>query len=411
MRCFLLLMLLPVQLVFSQDQLTIKEALDYALKNNPDLNQSTEARNKASLMRYTSLGLQPLKLSFMQEGMPELSGSAFAEKKQTLTQNIDFPLTSFYRYKSFSAGYAAADLRLDQARKNLKAEVKQAYVNLIHARKMIDLSKQKLAIARNLQETARNRFAAGEASEMEVMKTEISLAEAENDELNAELDFDNSRYALFETIGLETEEQRYDIVFPDSLAFADFSIDQHEILNNLNLQPGLMSREKTVLANQYAVKNAWSQFLPDFSLNIYRQDFGGGYDFYGFEAGFSIPLWFISNQMPAIRMARAEKRAAQFELTKTRLAFKREIENAWHGFSTSRETLIRYQNLISERSDKLLELALEGYRLGETGLLDLLDTQRTYIISRENYYNALRNYYLRLVDLEKHMAHEIVFTE
>jgi cobalt-zinc-cadmium efflux system outer membrane protein len=210
---------------------------------------------------------------------------------------------------------------------------------------------------------------------------------------------------------LDTEEQRYDIIFPDSLTFLDYSIDQHKILAELEQQPGLMSREKNHISKSYAVNQAWSSTLPDFEFSIYRQDFGTGYNFYGFEAGISIPLWFAFNQLPAIQKARAENRIAQFELAKTKLAIKREIENAWHGFSTSRQTFLRYKKLISERSDKLLQLTLQGYRLGEIGLLALLDTQRTFIISRENYYDALRNYYFRLIELEKHISQEIVFTD
>jgi cobalt-zinc-cadmium efflux system outer membrane protein len=246
---------------------------------------------------------------------------------------------------------------------------------------------------------------------MEVMRTEISFAEAENDKLNAELGFDMARYALFEVIGLDAEQQRYDIVFPDSLTFVDFTIDQNKILDELEQQPGLMSREKNYDAKSFAVNRAWSSTLPDFNFSIYRQDFGSGYNFYGFEAGITIPLWFAFNQLPDIQKARAENRIAQFELARTRLAFKREIENAWHGYAISRQTLLRYQELISERSARLLKLTLQGYRLGEIGLLALLDTQRTFIISRENYYNALRNYYYRLIDLEKHVFQEMVFTD
>jgi cobalt-zinc-cadmium efflux system outer membrane protein len=391
--------------------MTIQDALDFAEKNNPELNQLDEQINITSASRLNSFGLHPLQFSFLQEGMPSLSDNQFLEKRQSLIQSIDFPLTSFYRYKSNSAGHDAALLQYEQAKRNLRAQVKQAYVNVIHARKMIDLSKQKLAIANELNETAQNRLTAGEASEMEAMRTEISFAQAENDLLNAELGFDVARYALFEVIGLDADEQRYDIVFPDSLTFLDFSIDQHKILAELEQQPGLLSREKNYISKGYAVNQAWSSTLPDFEFSIYRQDFGTGYNFYGFEAGISIPLWFAFNQLPAIQKARAENRIAQFELAKSKLAMKREIENAWHGFSISRQTLVRYKKLISERSDKLLQLTLQGYRLGEIGLLALLDTQRTFIISRENYYNALRNYYFRLIELEKHISQEIVFTD
>ena len=118
MRFIILINLLCASIIFSQSTLTIQDALDYAIKNNPELNQLNEQINITSALRLNSFGLYPLKFSFMQEGMPNLPDDIFAEKRQSLSQNIDFPLTSFFRYKISSAAHDAALLQYQQARLN-----------------------------------------------------------------------------------------------------------------------------------------------------------------------------------------------------------------------------------------------------------------------------------------------------
>jgi outer membrane protein, heavy metal efflux system len=59
----------------------------------------------------------------------------------------------------------------------------------------------------------------------------------------------------------------------------------------------------------------------------------------------------------------------------------------------------------------LLELTQEGYRMGELDLLRVLESQRTYLEAEQQYYQSLKNYYLQLIELEKYLPNEIVFTE
>ena len=61
------------------------------------------------------------------------------------------------------------------------------------------------------------------------------------------------------------------------------------------------------------------------------------------------------------------------------------------------------------RAQELLARTREGYQVGEINLLALLDTQRTYLASELRYYNALRDYYLHLIELEQFLGDEVIF--
>ncbi|MDZ7682738.1 MAG: hypothetical protein U5J63_13745 [Fodinibius sp.] len=47
--------------------------------------------------------------------------------------------------------------------------------------------------------------------------------------------------------------------------------------------------------------------------------------------------------------------------------------------------------------------------MGELDLLTLLEAQRTYLRTQQAYYETLRDYYLRVIELEKYLQTDIIF--
>ncbi|MFN3307039.1 MAG: TolC family protein, partial [Candidatus Kapaibacteriota bacterium] len=62
-------------------------------------------------------------------------------------------------------------------------------------------------------------------------------------------------------------------------------------------------------------------------------------------------------------------------------------------------------------SKKLLDLTLESYQLGKADLLNLLQAQRSYVDAKVQYLEALFNYYVQLIEIEKFIDSEIVFVK
>jgi len=407
--CFSVLIPALSQKLKPNKVLTIDDALYFAFSKNPHLLSLKNQIDEASARPLKGLGLRNPEFLFMKEGIQRESGKGFVEKRQTISQSLDFPVTGFLRMQRLGSEKKALEYKYEQEKIRIKAAVKKAYTQIVYTIRISQLRERELSIAEELNRTAVSRFEAGDASEMELLRTEIQKAEAKNDVAYAKKIYHEARYELFKLIGLDPEEQQYGITFPDTLVFLEADIAQEEIMERLEEQPGIISANRNISAAISGVREAWSSFLPDLSLSLYRQDYGFGYDFYGFEIGFSIPLWFFSNEIPEIRVARAQYRQAITNKIGSELEMKKEIEDAWHAYHTSREIVDRYQEVIKERSEKLLEYTLEGYRLGEVDLIILLDNQRTYLNSIQRFYDALRDYYMRLIDLEKYLDRDLVF--
>ena len=392
----------------SVNYLSIQDAIAQAFEHNPQIQQSMEAIEIAKSERWKKLGIYTPSLSYMKEGIG-IYPNGYLEKRISISQSIDFPLTSIYNFNSYSDEVTFWELKYENDRRQLISAVKSRYVDVLYFERLEELRDQQLELALELNDAVISRVEAGMSSELELIKTNIKLDESRNDLLESEQAAHQARYSLFELIGMSPDDQRYSIFFSDTLNYHEIEIEQDDVLMLINNQPDVLAYESKVEAADNKVAAATSSYLPNIDFSYYWQDFGKGYNFNGFEVGFSVPVWFMFNESRNVQIAQAEKNIASWQKQKTILKIKKDIEKTWHSFETARETITRYQNKIKRQSKELLDLTTEGYRMGNIDLLNLLDSQKTFLSSEQRYINALRNYYLRLIELEVYLEQEIVF--
>lgn len=390
-------------------QLTVRSAIETARKSSPALNQiRAQIRGKKG-QKWMSVGLRSPELLYFKEGIEADQPGSFSEKRLAISQSLDFPLRSYFRIKQVGNEQSALEQQLKTEELALDAEVKKSYTTLAFQLEMIHLAEQKVQLAQRLQEAATTRFELGEASELDLMRAEIQLAEAQNDLGTAQKDLHQARYYLFNLIGFDPEEQTYAMQFPDTLTYFELEVDQEIAMTHLMSMPEYQRATLDTRAAAFGVKEAWSKILPDIRLMYYQQDFGSGYDYRGFEVGISLPLWFAFEHRGSIQQASARQNAQKWQQRAVFLSLKQQAENAWHGFENSRENIRRFHQVIRVRAQNLLDLTLEGYQAGELDLLAFLEAQRTYLSSESGYFSALRDYYFRLIELEKFIGKELVF--
>lgn len=388
------------------DNLGVAKALEIAYQHNPRINQLRHQINAQRQRHPLSLGIRDPEVTYAREG---IGGNTFAEQRWVVSQSLDFPLTAYYRFKSEKARTRSMELELRALKLQIKAEVKSAYTRLAYAIESSHLARESVELFKNLRDAAQARADLGESSDIDAMQADLQLAEAQNSMEKSYRDIMNARYDLFETIGLEEDQQTYEISFPDTLHYVAVKVNQDEVMERLGDHPRLKQLGRRRLAASYQTKVAKSGYLPDFSLKYYRQDFGNGFDFNAFEVGFSIPLWFGINQSNRVQQSRARANAVEWRFQEERLTIKKQAEQAWHGYETSRANIIRFRESIQDKSLELVAMTQRGYRMGELDLLTLLEAQRTYLRTQQAYYETLRDYYLRIIELEEYLQRDVIF--
>lgn len=192
--------------------LTVKDALEFARRNNPEINQLRELIEEKKGEKWSSTGLSDLNFSVMREGIDLGTNAGFDEKRWTLSQSIDFPLVTYFQRQRINAERQALESKYDAELLELKKEIKSIYTELTYAREILHLRTQQLQLAEQLHNSTSVRFELGEASELDLMKTDIERAEAQNELEDARNAFHMARYGLFRSIGLDPDKQILDTI-------------------------------------------------------------------------------------------------------------------------------------------------------------------------------------------------------
>jgi cobalt-zinc-cadmium efflux system outer membrane protein len=408
-KVFILLILWVSATPAQAQLLTIQDAVNQAIGNNAQINQMRSQLQQKQAEWRTQTGISAPEISYMKEGIDNKAADPFQEQRWTVSQSVDFPLTTSYRIKGLRQEEKAMEFSIQEEERKVKSEVKARYIEVIYALHLQKLRDQQLKLATELYNAVFTQFETGMGNGMDLTKAELQVAEANNDIDNARSQLHQARYSLFKLMGLPPENQKYTIEFMDTLRSNNVEVSQITALSVLSEQPSYKSAEKELDAAGFYLKEARSNILPDIRFNLYRQDYGTGYNFNGFELGLSFPVWYPFEQKGKIRMNLARQDEIQWKQKEIRSGVKEQIEHAWHSYEVSRSTIQRYDQTIRTKAEKLQTLTLNAYRLGEVDLLNLIQAQQIYLNSQQRYLSALRDYYIQLVELERFLNLELVY--
>lgn len=411
-----------LQILYSQDDklkemfykneiLSAKVSVKLALEQNTELLKFKEQINQKRAEKYINYGINSPIISYMQEGIPDYNSSIFSEKRFTVTQSIEFPYYSYLKIIRTDKEIQAMEIEYEWRKKKIISETKLAYAKIIYWLEILRLRNEIKNISNNLYEIVKVKFDFGQSNLIDLLNAELLKLEAENDYNEGIKNLMLARYDLFYLIGLDTDKQKYSISFSDSLKYFDFNISQPEILSKLEKTYEYQSLKKYEETYNYKISESWASLLPKIDINLYKQNLLDGYNYSGFEIGISLPLWFGLDKQTQIRQAQSIYDEFQITLRDSRLKIKKEIEHSWHSYEISKKTIENYKFNISDKSQKLLELTLEAYQLGNIDLLNFLNIQKSYINSKIRYLDALYDYYQQVIQLEKFLENEVVFID
>ena len=409
LRIKLLALLLCSFIAAGAQVLTIQEAVDQAILNNAQVNQMrSQLKQKNEAWRMQS-GISAPEVNYLKEGINGKATDPFQEQRLTVSQTVDFPLTTAYRLKAIREEGNAMEYSITAQEREIKVGVKTRYIEVIYVLHLQKLRDQQLKLATELYNAVYTQFETGIGNGMDLTKAELQVAEANNDIDDARRQLHLARYGLFNLMGLPAENQKYTIQFMDTLSSTDVDISQIQALAVLTDQPLYKSSASELAASNYFLKEAKSNILPDIRFNLYKQDYGTGYNFNGFEVGLSFPIWYPLEQKGRINTTLARQDEIRWKQQEIRLDMKKQIEHAWHSYESSRSTIKRYDETIRSKAEKLQTLTLTAYRLGEVDLLNLINAQQIYLNSQQRYLSSLRDFYIQLVELEKFLGKDLVY--
>eukprot|EP01093_Parvamoeba_rugata_P003162 TRINITY_DN1415_c0_g2_i1.p1 TRINITY_DN1415_c0_g2~~TRINITY_DN1415_c0_g2_i1.p1 ORF type:complete len:442 (-),score=124.47 TRINITY_DN1415_c0_g2_i1:1389-2714(-) len=322
---FLALMLTTASSVYS-NELSLAQALDYALDNEPWLtaNKYQQAAVQAqSLAAGTlpdpvlSLGLMNLPtdgFAFDQEGMTQLKvgvsqmfsrGDSLELKQQALAQSAQqYP-------------WLRAD-RLAQ----VKTIVIESWLNAYRAQQSIALIEQDKALFTQLIDITESSYASsvGKTRQQDIIRAQLELTRLEDKLVMLEQQFESAKKRMSQWLPMSMLTQPVSAKRNDISPLVDFAALKFEQLMPLLIaHPAIVAIEQSVAAKQTEIAVAKQSYKPQFGVNMgygYRDDTPMGdsrADLFSVGISIDLPLFTDNRQDQQVNAAIAMAESAKTE--------------------------------------------------------------------------------------------------
>ena len=378
-------------------QLTLEDAKQIALKNNPTL----------AVARANILAARAAVKSARGAYYPTLDISAGYTRIEDYAQgrpNSDYPSHDRYdlglsagwllynggarRFNELIAieGGRTAINECQDAKRILLDQVAAAFYLVIRSQNSMDISKQDADFNRQLENDARERNRLGTAKASEVLNFEYQVANAEANYISAESYWRTACVILGKLLVLDQADiwENLELACPDDSIFADFQCDIPALIEYAGQhRPDVRKARSQLKTADYGIKVAQADWQPNLSAFL---DYGfvrdSNFHFnshsdrnfsFGLKASWNIFKGFATDA--AIARAKASRKMAWSTLSNTMLELEAEIRQAVINFESSKKTLAQ-QTKLHKIAQDIRDLVHEEY-LGGTATITRLNEAQT----------------------------------
>jgi outer membrane protein, heavy metal efflux system len=379
--------------------LTLTNALQLALANNPELRASGSRIDAASGRAYQAKLWSNPELELSAEDWPVSGGGGFSDAKQTIGLAQTFP---FPGKKKLDRQIGASGVRLTQAELSLRQlelmrDVKTAFFQVLAAERLVAVETELVTVAESSASTAIKRVAAGAAADQEQLRAEIPLEQARTELAGFQRELIVAHQTLAMLLG---RPDLSSATVSGALAEAPTPglLDQGPerwLASHPSVVAARTSRDRT----QSELRRARLEPYPDVKAAVAGGRIGET-DQSIIQLGFSLPLPIIDTGKGKKQEAQANVSVAEAELSSIEQRLLRDWATARQRLRTAGDQVATYRDRILPKANEALRLVQTGFEQGKFGFIDLLDIQRTAAEARLTYQQKLLELNVAQADLE-----------
>lgn len=419
---------------------SINEIVALALKHSAELTAlEKDVTAKQSLaIQAGTISNPTLEL---QGSTGSLTGSP-EERTATIGINQELPLYGKLRLRREALQREAEALqrRRDNAARLLKDEVATLALEYSLAAQRRTLANDLVTLNRDLVAVAGERFKAGDIPELELNLSRVELARAESRLLEIERDRIPLRIKIASLTGLnETDVNLSDTLLapfsPPSPDKQDKCLNdgmfcqntsEHTVLltktqnlvkQALTSRPDLLSLAHERDKAETETRLAKAEVLPNLTAGIFAQWQRSSVEVGGLSSTssdtqiglrLSIPIPVFDRNQGGRAAAQARLDAAESRRLALERTITAEVEAAVSRLSSSERILALIEQGIIPQLTENLKLTQEAYRIGEVGILSVIDEQKKFFEVNDSYLSAQYNRRVASIKLETSVAAELI---
>lgn len=320
-----------------------------------------------------------------------------------ISQPLDLPFVRDARRKVAEAGIASVEQANRHVWLAVRSQTRLAFYEILRRQAELQIGRDNEQLLTQIHGKIKIKVDVGEAPRYEQVKSEAELLNALKLRESAETRVDDAKSALRMLFGPALPlqyELKGELPTPPA-SLPPLATLREEVLAQ---QPVLQQVRADIQRAQARVKLEQTMRYPQPTLKAGAER-DPGLESWRVNIVVPLPLW--NQRQGPIGEAMAELRQAEAAASQQEYMVLREVENAFNRFRIANRQVETFEAGLLREAEAVLKVAESAYRLGERGILDYLDAQRTYRSVRNDHLNARFDRQAALIDLERLRATDL----
>ena len=403
----------------AQKQWTLKDCIDYAMKNNITLKQAvlkkesaTEDRKQseaALLPSLTATTNQSLGYSPWMEGVNVKKGSYSGTYGINAQWTVWNGGQNRNAVKSNELAEQQAELSAQETANSIQERIAQLYVQILYMNEAIEVNRQSLEASKKNEERGKTMLEVGKMSKADLAQLTAQRATDEYNLVAAQSNLANYKLQLKQL--LEITDPSFDIAMPttnDEQALVAIPAMQSVYEQALLTRPEVKSQELAITKSDIAIKSAKAGYMPTVNLTggvgtstSSRSDNGWGNQMKtNFDAtvgvGVSIPLIDGRKNKTSVNKARIQREQALLSQQDVRKELYTTIEGFWLD-AQSNQQKFRAAQVSVESEQQSYDLLSEQFQLGLKNIVELMNGKTNLLQAQQN---KLQSKYTTILNIQ-----------
>jgi len=288
--------------------------------------------------------------------------------------------------------------------RQLEFQVKQAFINVLLAKSVLQLARDDLNNFTQVVDLNRERVRAGDLAEGDYLKISLQKLQFEQDVSSGELNLIQSKAALRQLLGYQSVAENFDVSGELLHHKSTVGLDDLE-KQALARRPDLQAAVSGVKLANDGVGLAYANKVRDWTWSgDYTNQ--GSINGVGFALSFDIPIH-DRNQGEIARTEVAARQAVETQES-TQVGVLTDVINAYYGLQTNDQIVSLYESGYLDQATQSRDISNYAYQRGSASILDLLDAERSYRATQLGFRQAVAAYMIAAEQVNQAVGTQVI---
>ena len=399
------LLLLQTTALAAPLSLSLQDSVRLALQNNPAIKIAVADQEKSEWAINEAQGGKLPTLSLGSSYNLKQAGSASNGNDLNNSLRLGWQLYSGGRVEGqidqAKQHAAIASLGIDKAKAQVKLDAMTAYFTVLQTGNLVEVNRQTVANLDEHLNSIQAKYDAGVVAKADVLRSEVELANARQNLIKAENNYDLAKNSLLNTMMLDASA---DLALTETLQYAPYekTLDDCLVLAEKN-RPDFAQADATVTMAATGIDLAKSGRLPSVSLsasNGWSEGVLPASDNWSVGVSASWNLFDAGVTGAKVKQADTSLTKAQEQARQTKTGGLLEVRQNYLSMAEAQKRLDTNAVAVSKAEEDLY-IAKEKYNAGVGTNLDVIDAQLALTQAKTNRIQSLYDYNVNVAKLDK----------